>query len=81
MHRTIYSRIGFIRIFALSRRYTAIGLLFFSANAYAKESVVAEASPKQILLNQLLDWLPEDIADTAMPQGINDQRFKVSLCP
>ena len=81
MHQTVYHRIGFKRIFALSKRYTAIGLLFCSANAYAKEPVATEASPKQILLNQLLIWLPEEIADTTTPQGINDQRFRVPVCP
>ena len=81
MHQTFYRRVGFKRIFALSKRYTAIGLLFCSANAYANDPIATEASPKQILLNQLLNWLPADIANTAMPQGINDQRFKVPLCP
>ena len=81
MHQTVHRRIGFKRIFALSKRYTAIGLLFCSVSAYAKEPVATEASPKQILINQLLDWLPEEIADTAMTRGINDQRFKVPLCP
>jgi len=81
VHQTFYRRVGFKRIFALSRRYTAVGLLFCSASAYANDPIATEASPKQILLNQLLNWLPADTANTAMPQGINDQRFKVPLCP
>jgi hypothetical protein len=81
VHQAVHRRIGFKRIFALSKRYTAIGLLFCSASAYAQNPVAAEANPKQILLSQLLDWLPAGIADTATPQGINDQRFKVPLCP
>ena len=79
--RLFYRRVGFKRIFALSRRYTTVGLLFCSASAYANDPIATEASPKQILLNQLLNWLPADTANTAMPQGINDQRFKVPLCP
>lgn len=62
------------------KRYTAIGLLFCSGIAYAQNSVTPAMTPKEILLNQLLDWLPTEIADPAMLQSINDQRFKVPLC-
>ncbi|MAD08549.1 MAG: flagella basal body P-ring formation protein FlgA [Gammaproteobacteria bacterium] len=80
VQQTFDRRIGFMSIFALSKRYAAIGLLFCSGMAYAQGSIAADSDAKEILFNQLLDWLPADIADPAMLQGINDQRFKVPLC-
>lgn len=80
MYQTFYRRTRLKRIFALSRRSTAIGLLLYSGVAYAQGPVAADNNAKEILLNQLLDWLPADIADPAILQAINDQRFKVPLC-
>lgn len=49
--------------------------------AYAQVATATDPNPKQILLDQLLNWLPEEAANPAMLQGVNDQRFKVPLCP
>ena len=80
VYQTFYRRTRLTRIFALSRRYTALGLLFYSGIAYAQGPIAADNNAKEILLSQLLDWLPADIADPAILHGINDQRFKVPLC-
>ena len=81
MRQTFYGGRLLKRLFGASKWSFIIGLLICSTGALAEESTAAAPNAKQMLIDQLLTWLPQDAADPAMLQGINDQRFRVPLCP
>lgn len=81
MRQTFYGGRLLKRLFGMSKWSFVIGLLICSTGTLAEDSTATAPNAKQMLIDQLLTWLPQDAADPAMLQGINDQRFRVPLCP